>query len=74
MKRISVESSMISSIGYEASTKTLEIEFNTGAIWQYADFPKDLWDKFKNCKSYGRFFLEHIQDFYADTKIARKRN
>ena len=64
---------MISSIGYQTSTKTLEIEFNSGAIWQYADFPKTLWNKFKSCNSYGRFFLNYIQDSFEEAKVVRKR-
>lgn len=71
MKRKPVDSSMISSIGYQPSTKTLEIEFNSGAIWQYFDFPKDLWNKFTKCKSYGRFFLANIQNSFEEAKIAR---
>ena len=73
MKRESVKSSMISSVGYQAATKTLEIEFNSGAVWQYADFPKALWTKFKTCDSYGRFFRDYIQDSFEEVKVARRR-
>lgn len=73
MKRESVDSSMISSIGYDPSTKILEIEFNSGAVWHYFNFPKSLWKDFKNADSYGRFFLDYIKDEYQEAKVARKR-
>ena len=73
MKRETVDSSMISSIGYDASTKTLEIEFNSGAVWQYFDFPKNLWKEFKDADSYGRYFRDCIQDMYEEARVSRKR-
>ncbi len=73
MKRQPVSSSMISSIGYEPESKTLEIEFNTGAVWQYLDFPKKSWKDFKNADSIGRYFRDYIQDSYEEVRIARKR-
>ena len=73
MERESVKSSMISSVGYQAATKILEIEFNSGAVWQYCDFPKSLWNKFKKCDSYGRFFRDYIQDSFEEAKVGRKR-
>lgn len=35
MERTSVTSSNINSIGYDADSQTLEIEFNNGAVYEY---------------------------------------
>src|SRR6266436_5741277 len=52
MERRSVSSSMIASIGYEASTATLEVEFRScGAVWQYFDFPEYMWNHFEYAAS-----------------------
>ena len=40
MDREYVDSSMITSIGYDAMSCTLEIEFKSGVVWQYHDFPE----------------------------------
>jgi len=32
MQRLQVDSSMISSVGYDPETQTLELEFNSGAV------------------------------------------
>ncbi len=43
MNRESVQSSMIASLGYESNTSTLEVEFNSGAVWQYFDVPESIY-------------------------------
>jgi hypothetical protein len=40
MERHSVTSSNVKSIGYDASSSTLEVEFNSGGIYQYYSVPK----------------------------------
>lgn len=69
MNREYVESSMITSIGYDSNTSTLEIEFkSTGTIWQYYDFPENLWYEFK-ASSLGRFWHANIKDHYRENRV-----
>ncbi|MBA3480992.1 MAG: KTSC domain-containing protein [Pirellulales bacterium] len=37
MKLISVESSMLLAVGYDAAAKELEAVFSSGAVWRYCD-------------------------------------
>jgi len=61
---------MITSIGYDSSNGTLEIEFkNGGAIWQYYDFPENMWCEFENVASHGKYFLANIKNRFRDTKV-----
>ena len=69
MKRKHVESSMIFSIGYGPEISTLEIEFKSGAIWQYYDVPESLWFEFENADSKGKFFNREIRDQYSELKV-----
>jgi hypothetical protein len=69
MKRKSVSSSMISSIGYDAKSKTLEIEFTSGTIWQYYKVPKTEFDKMNNSNSIGRYFLDYIKECYPEARL-----
>lgn len=39
MKRIPVKSSSVSSVGYDAATYVLELEFRNGHVYQYLDVP-----------------------------------
>lgn len=71
MKRLKVDSSMISSLGHDARTSILEIEFNTGAIWQYHEVPRRVFTELKKCDSVGRYFRENVQGMYHEIKIRR---
>ena len=69
MKRKNVNSSMIASIGYDPKTSVLEIEFNSGALWQYSDVEKSTFNKMMKADSPGRFFLDTIQDCYDEIRL-----
>ncbi len=69
MKRKNVNSSMIASIGYDSKTFVLEIEFNSGALWQYSDVEKSIFNKMMKADSPGRFFLDSIQDCYDEIRL-----
>mgnify|MGYP000415686133 CR=1 FL=1 len=69
MQRRYIESTMIDSIGYDASSSTLEIEFKSGAVWQYYDFPESTWYEFDGAESQGRFFHAYIKGHYRETQV-----
>ncbi|MCK4947538.1 MAG: KTSC domain-containing protein [Candidatus Aureabacteria bacterium] len=69
MDRNNIDSSMIRSIGYDANSSTLEIEFNSGAIWQYFDFPESSWCEFNTSDSKGKFFLREIKKQYSESQV-----
>lgn len=70
MTRQQVNSSNIESIGFDEGSQTLEIEFHTGAIYQYYSVPKSLYEDFIRASSHGSFFHIHIKGRYNDTKIS----
>ena len=69
MNRTIIESSMIRSIGYDADNSTLEIEFNSGAIWQYFNFPESIWYEFEGADSQGTFFHREIKNQYSGSQV-----
>lgn len=69
MKRKNIESAMIKSIGFDQLKLILEIEFSSGSIRQYFDFPKAKWLKFEDAELQGRFFLNEIQHFYKESIV-----
>jgi hypothetical protein len=64
-----VESSAISSIGYEGKKSILEIEFINHQVWQYLDVPNPVWYKFKSAASMGKYFNTHIRGKYVEIRI-----
>ena len=69
MQRDSVVSSNIASVGYDSSTETLEIEFLSGAIYQYYDCPESMYEQLMNAPSKGGFFNSHIKNAYAYSRV-----
>lgn len=70
MDRISVSSSNISSIGYDAESQLLEVEFHDGSIYQYSDVPQSIYDGLMNASSHGQYMHQHIRDQYSYRKVA----
>ncbi|GAA3618171.1 KTSC domain-containing protein [Flavivirga jejuensis] len=72
IKRKKIESSILTSIGYDNESKTLEIEFKKNKqIRQYHNFPKDEWDEFVSTDSQGLYFLKYIKDKYDELRFAK---
>lgn len=70
MERKYIESSMITSIGYDFSSAVLEIEFKSnGQVWQYFDFPESEWHQFENTESQGKYFNAEILNKYAESQV-----
>ena len=46
MERLSVESRHVKSLGYDAESQTLEVEFLNGAIYDYAPVSQEQFDAF----------------------------
>lgn len=59
--RIAAASSSLASIGYDAEKKILEIEFHHGAILQYFDVPKEVYDGLMSAGSMESFFMNEIK-------------
>jgi len=70
MERKAVTSSAIASIGYDESSCTLEIEFRTGAVYQYENVPANVYQGLVAALSKGLYFDQHVRDAgYPYTRI-----
>jgi len=69
MKRQSVESSNLASVGYDEVTQTLEVEFNHGGIYQYFEVQKEVYEELMNADSQGKYFNGWIKDDYEYQRI-----
>ena len=69
MKRQAVNSSQIKSVGYDAASKVLEIEFHPGSVYQYEDVPQDLADSLVRADSVGHFFGQHVKGVFTHRKV-----
>ncbi|HEY1024395.1 MAG TPA: KTSC domain-containing protein [Sphingobacteriaceae bacterium] len=72
MKKYPVESSVMTSAGYDAETRILEVQFkNGGAVRQYYDVSQALFDDFMAAESAGDFFNLHINGKYPEKRVDR---
>ncbi|WP_300598429.1 KTSC domain-containing protein [Niabella sp.] len=58
-------STVIAQFHYHAGTKTLEIHFVSGAIYDYYEVPEAVYQAFKTASSKGAYFNQHIKEVYS---------
>jgi hypothetical protein len=64
-----VSSSMAYAIGYDSDEKILQIEFHSGATYQYAGVDQEKWEDFSTTDSLGNFFNEEIKGQYECDRL-----
>lgn len=69
IERQPVISSDILSIGYDAASETVEIEFKATGVYRYFSVPASVADELKRSPSPGKFFRQHIKGKYAWEKV-----
>jgi hypothetical protein len=73
MQREAVESTTMRSVGYESKSKILEIEFQSGEVYQYLEVPKMVHTRLLRAESKGQYFNGEIRDDYAFVRVGKKR-
>ena len=61
INRLPVKSSNIATIGYNETSKLLEVEFSNGAVYQYTDVPANIYQELMSASSHGRYFDAHVK-------------
>lgn len=69
MERKEVTSSNIASVGYDATTQTLEVEFTSGKVYQYANVPAKTHSELMSADSVGSFFAANIKKRFAGALV-----
>ncbi len=69
MKRETVVSSNIVSVGYDAASETLEVEFMSGSIYQYYNVPQPIYDAFLAASSPGQFLAYQIKNAFPYSRV-----
>jgi hypothetical protein len=69
MLREPVDSSTMKSVGYKAKSRMLEIEFDSGAVYQYLGVPARIHEELLGAESKGRYFNGEIRDVYAYVQV-----
>jgi hypothetical protein len=73
MKRARIDSTSLESVGYEAASKTLEVEFSGGAVYQYLEVPEAELRKLMRARSRGAYLNQHIKPRFLCRRIRPSR-
>jgi len=73
MERERVDSSSLSSLGYDARRHVLEVEFRNGGVYRYMDVPEDAWSELRSAESKGRYINSEIKPRFRWRKVAPPR-
>lgn len=69
MRRRRVESTTVRSVGYQRRSRILEIEFQSGVVYQYVDVPARVYEEFWKAESKGKYFNSEIRDEYEFVRV-----
>jgi len=64
MERVPLRSRAVASAGYDAATRTLEIEFTSGRVYRYRDVPASVYEWLLRVPSKGTYVSRSIVDTY----------
>ena len=67
--RIEVESSSVSSVGYDEALATLEIEFRNGGVYRYFAVPAAVHTALMQSASKGAFVSRLVRDVYPFVRV-----
>ncbi len=70
MQRQPVSSSGLRDVGYEEDSRTLEIGFQNGRVYQYQDVPPIVHDELLTAASLGSYFQSRIRNQYRHRRIS----
>lgn len=65
MERKPISSSALASVGYDAETRDLEVEFTSGRVYRYRDVPQGTYDFLLRARHKGSYFNRMIASRYA---------
>jgi hypothetical protein len=65
MERVSVSSSNIATVGHDEPTQVLEVEFLSGALYEYYDVPEYVYQELISASSVGSYFAQRVKNSYS---------
>lgn len=69
MQRTPVSSTSLASVGYDTASFTLEIEFNSGRVYQYVDVPEHVHQELVSAASVGSYFARSIKNSFSYSEV-----
>ena len=61
LPRVPVRSSTLASVGYDARSQTLEVEFKRGTVYQYYGVPAGVYEGLMRAQSHGHYLDRYVK-------------
>lgn len=69
MDRKRISSGNIRSVGYDARSRVLEIEFSSGSVIQYSGVSDEIHRRFVNSPSPGSYFRDNVEENFSSKRV-----
>jgi hypothetical protein len=69
LERHAVKSVILRSVGYDDSTKILEIEFHSGLVYQYSGVPSKVYTDLMRSGEVGKYFSEKVRTQFRTKQV-----
>jgi hypothetical protein len=69
LERQPVKSRILRSVGYDESTKNLEIEFQSDLVYQYAGVPPKVFRELMHSEEIGKYFTDKVRNRFRTKQI-----
>jgi hypothetical protein len=69
VNRVYLESKALASAAYSSRRRILDLEFRSGAVYRYFDFPRQQYEAFLAADSRGGYFSRKIRDRFRCQQI-----
>jgi hypothetical protein len=66
-----VKSRILRSVGYDEKTKILEIEFQSGLVYQYAGVPAKVYNDLMRSGEIGKYFTDKVRTQFQTKQVAK---
>ena len=70
MNRMAVSSDNIVSIGWDAGSEVLEVEFKRGAVYQYERVPQSVFNGLMGASSHGGYLADRVKGVYEYRRVS----
>ncbi|WP_261845011.1 KTSC domain-containing protein [Aliamphritea ceti] len=69
MERTAVSSSNLAAVGYDFDSEILEVEFNSGGVYEYYNVPGYVFQELMRADSLGIYLNQNIKGTYQYSRI-----
>jgi hypothetical protein len=71
VERQAVKSRILRSVGYDETTKNMEIEFQNGLVYQFSDVPPKVHKELMRSEEIGKYFTDKVRSRFRTKQMVK---